>query len=103
MAREDQKSLMMTESQSRALATIISAWAQPDLWYVVNRGWGANIVLLIVICNTFDNMASPDNLQEWMEISYHPHSSSTKPPPSRGHTPSAAYPSKHIHKRSDGS
>jgi len=43
--------------------------ARPDLWYMVDRGWGANIVLLIVICNTSDSRASPDNLQEQMEIS----------------------------------
>jgi len=63
-----------TKSQSRTLAATISARARPDLWYVVDRGWAANIVLLIVNCYAFDRFvdrASPDNiatLQERMEI-----------------------------------
>ena len=53
------------EGANQALAAIISARARSDLWNVVDRGWVANIVLLIVICHTFDRLAyraSPDNL-----------------------------------------
>jgi hypothetical protein len=93
---------MTTRANQEPGGYIIPARARPDL---LDRGGVANIVLLVVICHTFDRLAyrdSPDNI-----TTHHGRIETSPPPlfplPSRGPIPLVPYPSKHEHKRSNGS